>query len=103
LPAGWSATVTFEEHRMERPHDIGGSTAFGSISIEPGEEPAFHHEWEARVFAINRFFLARGTYTLDEFRYAIERTDPQLYREASYYERWLYAIETLLREKGVLQ
>ncbi len=88
---------------MGRPHDIGGSTDFGSIAIERGDEPPFHHEWEARVFAINRFFLQRGTYTLDEFRDAIERIDPELYRRASYYERWLDAIETLLAKKGVLR
>ncbi|MBV8638535.1 MAG: nitrile hydratase subunit beta [Candidatus Eremiobacteraeota bacterium] len=88
---------------MERPHDLGGSQGFGQIEIEPGPEAPFHHEWEARVFALNRFFLKRGTYTLDEFRYAAERMDPEQYRGASYYERWLNAIETLLAEKGVLE
>ncbi len=88
---------------MERPHDIGGSLEFGRIAFEPGDEAPFHHEWEARVFALNRVFLKRGTYTLDEFRYAIERMDRKKYRKASYYERWLDAIETLLAEKGVLR
>ena len=88
---------------MGRPHDIGGSTEFGAIAIEPGDEPPFHHEWEARVFAINRFFLQRGTYTLDEFRDANEQMDAQGYRDASYYERWLHAIEALLAQKGVLR
>ena len=40
--------------------------------------------------------------TLDEFRFAVEQMDPREYLEASYYERWLYAIEMLLREKGVI-
>jgi nitrile hydratase len=88
---------------MDKPHDIGGSAEFGRIEFEPTGEAPFQHEWEARVFALNRVFLNRGTYTLDEFRYAVERMDPQHYREASYYERWLYAIETLLAEKGVLR
>lgn len=87
---------------MNKPHDIGGSTDFGPVEFEPGEAP-FQHEWEARVFALNRVFLKRGTYTLDEFRYAIERMDRKLYRDASYYERWLDAIEMLLAEKGVLR
>lgn len=84
-----------------RPHDIGGLREFGSIDPRDDGVP-FHHEWEARVFAINSTLLARGIYTLDEFRYAIERMDEDEYRTASYYERWLVAIERLLSEKRVL-
>ncbi len=83
-----------------RPHDIGGSLEFGAIDVQDDGAP-FHHEWEARVFAINRTLLARGTYTLDEFRYAVEQMSPEEYAAASYYERWLFAIERLLAEKGV--
>jgi nitrile hydratase subunit beta len=83
-----------------RPHDIGGRLDFGAIDTRDDNEP-FHHEWEARVFAINRTLLRAGVYTLDEFRYAIERMKPARYYEASYYERWLVAIETLLAQKGV--
>jgi hypothetical protein len=32
---------------------------------------------------------------LDQFRDAIERMPPAEYLEASYYERWLHAVETL--------
>ncbi|MGZ3497993.1 MAG: hypothetical protein ACXWNK_14330 [Vulcanimicrobiaceae bacterium] len=87
---------------MSRIHDIGGMYGFGPI--DKGDDgAAFHHEWEARVFAINRLLLERGIYTLDEFRYTIERMDPQAYLGTSYYERWLHAIETLLREKHALR
>jgi nitrile hydratase len=86
---------------MSRIHDIGGLHGFGPLAIE-SDEPPFHHEWEARVFAINRFLLQRGSYTLDEFRDAIERMPPAEYLAASYYERWLHAIETLIDAKGVL-
>jgi hypothetical protein len=85
---------------MSGPHDIGGNLEFGAIDVRDDGEP-FHHEWEARVFAINRILLAKQIYTLDEFRYAIERMDPEHYRSATYYERWLAAIETLLAQKGV--
>jgi nitrile hydratase subunit beta len=54
------------------------------------------------VFAINRALLHRGVYNLDEFRDAIERMAVDEYLAASYYERWLHAITTLLAEKGVL-
>ncbi len=39
---------------------------------------------------------------MDEFRHAIERMDPAHYLEASYYEHWLHAFETLLLEKRVI-
>ena len=86
---------------MSRINDVGGLHGFGPLSIE-SDEPPFHHEWEARVFAINGFLLRRGTYTLDEFRDEIERMPPAEYLAASYYERWLHAVETLIEKKGVL-
>jgi nitrile hydratase subunit beta len=80
---------------------MGGQHGFGPLAIESDELP-FHHEWEARVFALNRFMLRSGRYTLDEFRAAVESMPPADYLAASYYERWLYAIERLVRKKGVL-
>lgn len=85
-----------------RAHDVGGTPGAGAIDPQDDGAP-FHHEWEARVFAINRTLLERGVYNLDEFRYAIEQMDPQHYHAASYYERWLVAIESLLWKKGVAQ
>lgn len=82
-------------------HDVGGLHGFGEIETQD-DEPGFHHEWEARVFALNRTLLQQGCYTLDEFRYAIERMEPQAYLSASYYERWLHAIESLLVQKGII-
>ena len=86
---------------MSRIHDLGGLHGFGPLEIET-EEPHFHHEWEARVFAINRFLLRTGRYNLDEFRDALEQMPPADYLAASYYERWLFAIESLIHRKGVL-
>jgi hypothetical protein len=87
--------------RRGGPHDVGGAPVDGPLDLSDDGVP-FHHEWEARVFAVNRALLARGIYNLDEFRYAVERMEPQRYRQASYYERWLDAIERLLEEKGVV-
>ncbi len=44
---------------MSRINDIGGLHGFGPLAIEH-DEPPFHHEWEARVLAINRFLLKAG-------------------------------------------
>jgi nitrile hydratase subunit beta len=86
---------------MSRIHDIGGLHGFGPMPPRKEGEPPFDHEWEARVFALNRLLLRKGVYNLDEFRHVIERMPPGDYLAASYYERWLVAIETLLAEKGV--
>ena len=45
---------------------------------------------------------ARGVMNVDELRRGIESMPPEEYEGASYYERWLYSVETILKEKGVL-
>ena len=85
---------------MSRIHDVGGMTGFPTI-VEESDEPPFHADWEAHVFALNAGLIRRGIYNLDEFRDAIERMPPERYLAASYYERWFAAITTLLAEKRV--
>ena len=86
---------------MSRIHDVGGMRGFGPVEQE-ADEPPFHADWEAHVFALNRALIRRGVYNLDEFRDAIERMPPQQYLASSYYEKWFHAVTTLLVEKGVL-
>ena len=82
---------------MSRVNDVGGQSGFGPVAVE-ADEPPFHADWEARVYALNVAMLRRGVYNLDQFRDAIERMPPAEYLAASYYERWLVAIETLTAE-----
>jgi nitrile hydratase len=86
---------------MSRVNDVGGQTGFGEVTVE-ADEPPFHADWEARVYALSNALLRRGVYNLDEFRDAVERMPPGEYLAASYYERWLTAMETLTRERGIL-
>ena len=86
---------------MARIHDVGGLQGFDLPQPEL-EEPAFHADWEAHVFAMNRALIGGGVYNLDEFRDAIERMPPTDYLASSYYEKWLFAITPLCVEKGVL-
>jgi len=86
---------------MARINDVGGMQGFAAIVQEP-DEPPFHSDWEAHVFAMNRALIGRGVYNLDEFRDAVERMPPAQYLAASYYEKWFHAVTTLLVEKGVL-
>lgn len=80
-------------------HDVGGQTGFGPVPVDE-EATTFEADWEARVWALNAVLRRRGVYNSDEFRDAIERIPPQEYLAASYFERWLMAIEILLAEKG---
>ena len=86
---------------MGRINDVGGMQGFPAVEQEL-DEPPFHADWEAHVFAMNRALIGAGVYALDEFRDAVERMPPGAYLTASYYERWFAAICTLLVEKGVL-
>jgi nitrile hydratase len=79
---------------VSRVNDVGGQTGFGALRIE-ADEPPFHADWEARVYALNGALLRRGVYNLDQFRDAVESIPPEEYLGASYYERWLLAIESL--------
>jgi nitrile hydratase beta subunit len=79
---------------------MGGMHGFGAVAAER-DEPLFRAPWEASVLAMQ--LRTRGRYYhLDEFRDAIERMPPARYLDASYYERWLTALETLLVENGVV-
>jgi nitrile hydratase len=84
-----------------RVNDVGGMEGFGPIATGD-DEPGFHADWEAQVYALNVALVRGGVYTLDEFRDAVERMPPADYLAASYFERWFAAIRTLLHEKGVL-
>jgi nitrile hydratase subunit beta len=53
------------------------------------------------VYALAAVLRQRGLFNSDEPRDAIERLPPREYLGASYYERWLGAIETLVAEKGL--
>jgi nitrile hydratase subunit beta len=86
---------------MPYTHDVGGLAGFGRV-VRELHEPPFHHEWEARVFMLNRRLLEAKLYNLDEFRFAIEQMPADAYLSTSYYKKWLIAIERLLHEKGVL-
>jgi len=86
---------------MSRVNDIGGQSGFGEVPVGTGNEP-FSADWEARVFALAAVLRQRGLFTTDELRDAIERLPPAVYLTASYYERWLGAMELIVAEKGLL-
>ena len=87
---------------MDGIHDLGGMSGFGPVEVER-DAPVFHEPWEALAFALNALgVVALGAYNADEYRHAIERMDPLHYLAATYYERVLTGVATLLVEKGVV-
>jgi nitrile hydratase len=73
---------------------------FGRLAIET-DEPLFHEPWEGRVWRMVRAVIGPGT-TIDRVRYTIEQMPPAEYLGAGYYERWLWALERLAVEQGLL-
>jgi nitrile hydratase beta subunit len=86
---------------VPRANDLGGLRALGPVEVEP-DEPVFHADWERRVFGIMLAAGRKGFYTDNQFRNAAESIHPLGYVNARYYARWLWAIERLLVEQGVL-
>src|SRR5512132_3977348 len=74
---------------------------FGPVEVEP-DEPTFHDEWEARMFAVTGGALGAGGFNSPMFRHAIERMDPGHYLTSSYFEHWLTAVATLPVAEGMI-
>ena len=59
-------------------------------------------DWELLTDALVNALGSEGLMNVDELRRGIESMLPDEYERASYYERWLFAAETILVEKGAL-
>jgi nitrile hydratase beta subunit len=79
--------------------DLGGQDVSDAIVMEP-EGELFHAPWEPRVMALVVAMGPTGLSNIDMNRAARE-TLPN-YRDLSYYEIWLAALEKLLLQRGVL-
>lgn len=86
---------------MDGIHDLGGRQGFGRVRFTEGAT-AFHAPWEVRANSLYAHAVRIGIFNMDEYRHAIERMGPAHYLNASYYERSLTSLATLLVEKGVV-
>ena len=86
---------------MDGIHDMGGRQGFGVVRYSR-DAHAFHADWEVRVNSLYALAVRLGIFNMDEYRHAIERMEPRHYLAASYYERSLTSLATLLVEKGVV-
>lgn len=84
---------------MERGvHDRGGLRT--DEPIDRSEHAL--EDWEVLTDALVGGLARRGVMNVDELRRGIESMPANEYERASYYERWLFSMETVLTEKGVL-
>ncbi|MBI4627328.1 MAG: nitrile hydratase subunit beta [Candidatus Rokubacteria bacterium] len=86
---------------MNGVHDLGGMYGLGPI-VREENEPVFHAEWERRAFAITMAAGFLGEWNIDMSRHSRELMPPAEYLATSYYEHWLWGLEHLLVEKGLL-
>ena len=86
---------------MNGGHDLGGMHGFGPVEIER-DEPVFHHEWERRAFAITLAAGFLGKWNIDQSRFAREQMPPAEYLATTYYEHWLFGLEKLLQDHGLV-
>lgn len=87
---------------MNGVHDMGGMHGFGHIDIE-NDEPVFHEEWEGRIYGmVTSIREEQDVYGPYGSRHYIENIPPARYLAASYYERWMFALEAALLNKGLL-
>jgi nitrile hydratase subunit beta len=79
-------------------HDRGGLETQEPIDRREHEL----EDWELLVDALVGTLGASGAMNVDELRRGIESMPRGAYEEARYYERWLFSMETILVEKGIL-
>ncbi len=79
-------------------HDRGG------LPVDEPMDRSDHElaDWELLMDAIVGALGHHGVMNVDELRRSIESMAPAAYENATYYERWLFAAETILQEKRIL-
>jgi nitrile hydratase subunit beta len=86
---------------MNGAQDMGGVHGFGPVEPEPNE-PVFHADWEKRAFALTLAMGIPGGWNIDMSRFARENRPPAEYLSMSYYQIWLAALETMMKERALV-
>jgi len=86
---------------MNGGQDLGGTHGHGPVKPEPNE-PVFHGDWEKRAFALTMAMAMPGGWNIDMSRFARENRPPGEYLSMTYYQIWFAALETMLKERGLV-
>jgi nitrile hydratase accessory protein len=65
-----------------------------------GDEPVFAEPWEASAFALAVQLHAQGAFTWAEWAAALAEAIKAM-PDAPYYEAWLFALEGLVKQRGL--
>lgn len=76
-------------------HDMGGDPA-GPVDLSEHDFAL----WEKRVDALMVLCSGKGLFSVDGLRRALEDMGPAAFRDLTYYERWIAAINRNLIEAG---
>ena len=87
---------------MDSVADMGGQQGYGSVALDPPDDPPFHEEWERRAFAMALLSMRMSGTNLDSFRHALNRQHPIDYLAFGYYGRWLKMTEMLLVDSSII-
>jgi nitrile hydratase len=87
---------------MNGVHDMGGMHGMGPVERE-ADEPVFHADWERKVFALALATGYLGKWNIDMSRFARESMPAAAYLAATYYEKWLFGLQRLLLESGLVR
>ncbi|MBO55573.1 MAG: hypothetical protein CL886_07925 [Dehalococcoidia bacterium] len=83
---------------MRGVHDRGGLPDDTPINREEHELM----DWERRVDAMHAVLGSKGLRSTDQMRRVIESIPKDEYEQMTYYERWAFALETLVTENELL-
>lgn len=86
---------------MNGGQDLGGTKGHGKVQPEPNE-PVFHADWEKRAFALTLAMARPAGWNIDMSRFARENRDPAEYLSMSYYQLWFAGLETMLKERDLV-
>lgn len=85
-------------------HDVASADQieqfFGTKPLPTQGDRSFAY-WEQQVHACLTLLASKGVILTDEMRRCIEALEPDVYANASYYEKWAIALTTALLERKV--
>lgn len=87
--------------RVNGSHDVGGAAELGPVPVHE-DGAVFPEEWEGLVMAMSLGGVVAGVFQRDQHRAAVGNIHPALYMATTYYEQWLYALETCLVQVGLV-